>query len=359
MVHNTLATHACILYGPQMCSTIDMHSDYVEVIIENSILQIAELLRGYTNADNNNSTSIGAGAIFHLSETAWRIRILQTWLLGFLTRTMSLGHGHGRLTTIVFNTYSVSNAGQQFLDSESLPSVALPPVVGSSTSTPITKDDAQPNTKLLRKTKGTHLLPILTKLLASSENWYDIKEQDDYQYPGKFSEDNPRRLGYASDISSLPFYTREDEHFLFNDIQVSKGKLRAPRMITTIVDGKEEEVNYRIAPCGGVKCCPVEGCSYCVPNWKHQPCPQHSEASLVSSGECPVEFVYVWPTHSEDKRRWLSGIVRRDYMKASNLHSHPLHAPTKVPIKVVQDIQHALKMDPSLKTHDIMTGMKK
>ncbi len=35
------------------------------------------------------------------------------------------------------------------------------------------------------------MLPILEKLLSSSENWYDIKEQDDYQYPGKFSEVNP------------------------------------------------------------------------------------------------------------------------------------------------------------------------
>ncbi len=132
-------------------------------------------------------------------------------------------------------------------------------------------------------------------------------------------------------FSSLPFYTKEDEHFLFNDIQVSKGKLRAPRKITTIVDGKEEEVNYRIAPCGGVEWCPLEGCSYCVPNWQHRPCPQQREASLVSSGECPVEFVYVCPTRNEDKRRWLSGIVR---MKVSNLHSHPLHAPTKVPVEV-------------------------
>lgn len=181
------------------------------------ILKIAELLRGYTKVDSSNCTSLGAGAIFHLSETAWRIRILQTWLLGFLSRTMSLGHGHGRLTSIVFNTYSVTDAGQQFLDSESLRSVVLPPVIGSSTSskisTSLTKDEADINTecvKSTRKTKGTHLLPVLTKLLASSENWFDIKQQDDYQYPGRFSDDNSRRLGYASDITSLPFILHQE-----------------------------------------------------------------------------------------------------------------------------------------------------
>ena len=74
------------------------------------------------------------------------------------------------------------------------------------------------------------------------------------------------------------------------------------------------------------------------------------------SKDCPVEFVYVWPENSEDKRRWLSGIVRVGDLKSRNLHNHLINGPTKVPSKVVQDIQSAVKLDPSLKTHDIVTG---
>ena len=123
----------------------------------------------------------------------------------------------------------------------------------------------------------------------------------------------------------------------------------------TSVNGKSEEIYYRIAPCGGVKCCAAEDCSYYVPNRERHPCPKHPDLFLVSSGECPVEFVYAWPVCKDDKRRWLSGIVRRDDMMSNNLHNHPLPAPTKVPAKVVHDIQQAVSLDSSLHTHDLVT----
>lgn len=74
--------------------------------------------------------------------------------------------------------------------------------------------------------------------------WYDIEKPDDYQYPGKFCFDHPKRLGFAADITKLPFYTKEDEHFLFSDIQISKGKPRAPRKITVSLNGTDEELYY-------------------------------------------------------------------------------------------------------------------
>ena len=43
-------------------------------------------------------------------------------------------------------------------------------------------------------------------------------------------------------------------------------------------------------------------------------------------------------------------------MKENNLHNHPLPGATKVPAKVTQDIQQAVLLDSSLKTHDIMIG---
>lgn len=321
------------------------------------------MLRGYKcKADITESTSLGTGASFNLSETAWRARILQAWLLGYLLRSTTLGRGHGRMTEIVFNTYTITEAGSEFMRSDPLLPVSLP-TTRSRFNSSIVKTEtgsatlsATPAVKLTRKSKGTHLLPTVITLLSSSANWHDIEEPDDYQYPGNFRMDHPLRLGYARDITALPFYTKDDEHFLFSDIQLGKGKLRSARKITATVDGKEEELFYRIVPCGGVKNCSVRDCSYTVSKREFRPCPDHPETVLVQSGPCPVEFVYVWPLCSDDKRRWLSGLVRRSDMMSNNLHNHVLHGPTKVPSKVVKDIQQALQLDSSLETHDIMTG---
>ena len=268
---------------------------------------------------------------------------------------MQLGHGEGRISNMVFNSYVLTEAGEQHLQSPTL--LMLPTIDHHSTSTiQVETKEANESMKQTRQSKGTHLLPVLTKLLCSSANWYNIESPEDYQYPGIFRVAYPQRLGYASDISALPFYTQKDEHFLFNDIQISKGKLRAPRKVKFVVDGKEEFLNYRIAPCGGIKCCSVEDCHYTISISEHRSCPDHAGAEVIVSKECPVEFVYVWPANSEDKRRWISGIIRVGDLKSDNLHNHDIHGPTKVPSKIVQDIQHAVKLDPTIKTHDLVTG---
>lgn len=268
---------------------------------------------------------------------------------------MRLGHGHGRISSMVFNSYSVAEAGNELLISP-IP-VPLPCKSHKliQARTPTTADMST-NIKLTRKTKGTHLLPTLTKLLSSHENWFDIKNTEDYQYPGKFKSAPPQRLGFAQDITTLPFYIKDDEHFLFNNIQIGKGKLRAARKVTISVDGKEENLYHRIAPCGGVKQCPVEGCPYTVSTKEHRPCPNHADQQLESMKECPVEFVYVWPADDGDKRRWLSGIIQTGDLKSSNLHNLPFNGPSKVPSKVVHDIQRSLELDPTLKTHDLIIG---
>jgi len=82
----------------------------------------------------------------------------------------------------------------------------------------------------------------------------------------------------------------------------------------------------------------------------------HTEAELVVNKDCPVEFLYFWPEDPEDTRQWLSKIVRVGDMKLKNLHNYLINGPTKVPSKVVQDIQSPVKLDLSLKIHDIITG---
>lgn len=298
------------------------------------------MLRGYSKVPSE-SAVLGEGACFGLSETAWRCRILQAWLHGLLQRSTILGYGHGQMMKLVFNTYSVTEAANQFLESTPLPEVVLPSTKLEQLP-PTASCDSEAPVKLIRKSKGTHLLPVLVSLLSSNSNWYEIKETDDYYYPGIFRCDHPQCLGFAPDISTFPLYSTEDKHFLFTDIQLSKGKLRAPRRITVPVNGVNEDMYYRIAPCGGMKNCPVEDCSYSICTREHHPCPKHPDHSLVLSAACPVEFVYAWPVCNDDKRRWLSGLVRRGEMVSNNLHNHAIPAPTKIPARVVNDIQLGL-----------------
>ena len=44
----------------------------------------------------------------------------------------------------------------------------------------------------------------------------------------------------------------------------------------------------------------TEGCSYVVCTNEVKPCDQHPESPPVRSGECPVEFLYIWPEHIKD-----------------------------------------------------------
>ena len=46
-------------------------------------------------------------------------------------------------------------------------------------------------------------------------------------------------------------------------------------------------------------------------------------------------------------------------MKSNNLNNHTLPGPTKVPAKVVHDIQHAMSLDSSFKTHGILRCNKR
>ena len=99
---------------------------------------------------------------------------------------MHLGHGQVWITSMVFNSYSVTAAGEELLTSHK-------PVKACTSAT----TNTTASIKLTRKSKGTHLLPTLTKLLSSHENWYDINTTEDYQYPGKLKLALPQCLGFA------------------------------------------------------------------------------------------------------------------------------------------------------------------
>jgi len=93
-------------------------------------------------------------------------------------KKMQLGHGEARASMVVFNSYVVTEAGEQYLQSPCFQ--LLIPLTISNANKSLTGKKTQ------RQSKGKHLLPMLSNLLSSSENWYTIESSEDYQYPGLF-----------------------------------------------------------------------------------------------------------------------------------------------------------------------------
>ena len=205
------------------------------------------------------------------------------------------------------------------------------------------------------------MVSTIRSLMRDSTKWFEITNKSDYHFPGVLKPPNTKCLGYCADISTLPQYDSHNPHFLFTDIQLGKGKARNPQRVSMTVDGNEETLWYRIVPCGGVKQCPAPSCTYVVATREVRSCMQHPNEKLTRSnelsGECPVEFMYIWPVDEADKRRWLTGIVRGEQaIDQENLHNHPIHSCSKIPSKVDTDIRSAVIADPHLKTKDILIG---
>ena len=136
-----------------------------------------------------------------------------------------------------------------------------------------------------------------------------------------------QQLYYVPTIRGLEQHC-EDRHFIWKDLQLSKGQLNKDRLITAIISGKTKQVYYRSAACLGVKYCPHEGCTHVVPIRDKQGCPKH-QSDLQKSFACPVEFVYIHPKDTTDNRRW---IVWRycSLRQRSNCHNHKIHAASKI-----------------------------
>lgn len=123
------------------------------------------------------------------------------------------------------------------------------------------------------------------------------------------------------------------------------------------INGTKQDVCYKIAPYKGVNVCGDTDCSYVTSTRESKACPNHPNIKLEPTKDCLVDFYYVWPKNSEDKRRWIGGLLRCGDMKEKNLHSHPLNPPAKFPVKLEADIRQALVQNPRLKTSEIMIGM--
>ena len=233
--------------------------------------------------------TFGSGRQFELSVDEWRVLIRQAWLSGLLERTMKQGMGRMMASGVIFNVYSISSAGIEFLDNPKelmLPSMDLCPPTQ-------VKDQPSKPVKCSRKGAGSQALPVVRSLMCTAGNWFTISTSKDYHFPGMFHVPSPARMGYCPDITQLPGYEESDPDFLLSDIQLGKGKARNTREITMDIDGKEERVVYKIVPCGGVKLCPMYGeqCNYVVSTRECRKCPKHSTEDLVRSSRCPVKDI--------------------------------------------------------------------
>jgi len=79
-------------------------------------------------------------------------------------------------------------------------------------------------TRRLKLGKGSNILHEVRKHLQSQENWKYIDSKHQYQFLGSYSVPALQRLYYTEDVTKLSQYY-QDNHFLWNDIQLSKGKV--------------------------------------------------------------------------------------------------------------------------------------
>ena len=221
-------------------------------------LQLAQWIRGScTEAIRNllqtraEAETYGVGKQFGHSEEGWRKLIRAAWINGFLERRMIHGAGVGLSKTTTMNTIHPVLKCEEFLSSPHpvrLPELEENPRQPQSSSSPV-KAVAK------RNGRGCRAKPIISALISDPEQWFEIQNSSDYQFPGVFSTEYPQRLGYCPDVTKLGLYTASNPEFMYYDIQFGKGKPRNPqRMSVTIADtGDTLEVTYRITPCAGVK----------------------------------------------------------------------------------------------------------
>ena len=70
---------------------------------------------------------------------------------------------------------------------------------------------------------------------------------------------------------------KNDPHFIWNDIQLSKGKINKDRLLEMDVGGKKV-ILYQSAPCGGVKVCCEASCNYSAAVREKRRCKLHPSA---------------------------------------------------------------------------------
>eukprot|EP00112_Aurelia_sp_Birch-Aquarium-sp1_P022077 Seg6109.1 transcript_id=Seg6109.1/GoldUCD/mRNA.D3Y31 product="hypothetical protein" protein_id=Seg6109.1/GoldUCD/D3Y31 len=201
--------------------------------------------------------------------------------------------------------------------------------------------------------KNVQVLPRLKRMLEDSNRWIKIEKKEQYMFLG-FEHDTSQLL-YAEDSREAPGrpIARNQDHFLWTDINLSKGQSHPLVKAKVTISEKETEVVVKKSPCNGVKVCGEKGCQFAVAKKYHaNKCIQHEDAVLVDTGKCPGTLVYVYPSNDEDYRRWL-GFFSRD---ETAVHNHHCPSQNKAGSKLEEMIKECMERDPTKTAADIHKG---
>ncbi|KAL9971616.1 hypothetical protein ACROYT_G017805 [Oculina patagonica] len=100
-----------------------------------------------------------------------------------------------------------------------------------------------------------HFLPGVKEMMEDSSTWVKCVGKE-YQYPGFDTE--PGKLLYVENCKQLPQSSQFDTHFLYNDIQLSRGPANKPSTKQWFVDGASSKFVIKKSGCEGVKSCLIQ-----------------------------------------------------------------------------------------------------
>lgn len=203
---------------------------------------------------------------------------------------------------------------------------------------------------------GRQYLPLVRELLASSQSWKAITKSEEYMFPG-FEETGSSNQNGANILVCHNWRDCQSgcDDFLMRDCQLAIGSTTIQTKMIAI-DGKETEVSIRRGVCQGVKRCQTSNCNYVVSRAQHaNRCSKHGpKVQLVVTGPCPVNLVYVTPTETEDRRRWL--ITISNEVDRPTYHSHEKPSPHGIPTKLQNDLTEAVCTEPSRTASQLQKG---
>jgi len=288
-----------------------------------------------------------------LSKEWWRMFIRQVSAAGFIFRSVK----PAAFGTSIQGAYALlqpTSKGRNAI-AEGDP-VLLPDCADLQQLVTCTTSSGKSSSKQ-RTGKGKHILPIVKRLLSEEENWLELTSgnKERYLFPGWHSSCEGNVLYFTDNVTALP--QQSGEHHLWQDIQFGKTSTSKSKMSITL-NGKMENLNYWIAQCNGVKKCTE--CDHVLPNvFTKNNCSVHPGAALEVTGSCAVEFIYIFPVDTADKRRWIGGIIRSDtVIPCISLHNHPvdLSLSHKLSKMVSSGIKKSVNDNPYLTTRQLASG---
>ena len=280
------------------------------------------------------------------------------WWKVVLRQSIALGYVEMHFFTHRFQRYeqtsrtvTVSTKGMEFVN-EARPVKVPEPCSLESLLKPHKErmEEKERAPKTYRSSK--HFLPGLKEMIEDTSSWAKCVAKE-YQYPGFDTE--PGKLLYVENVNQLAQSAKSDPHFIYNDMQLTRGPVNKPATKVWNIDGAPTKVVINKSRCEGVKRCSAPTCSYVVSRRQQlNRCRAHPKAPLEKSKTCNVMFVYIHPEECErDVRRWI-GVVSSSPGEVT--HSHGKPAPSKIPTMLHEQIVECVQSDFTKTAKDVQLG---